>query len=296
MNTTKSDTSQETELATYPVHGESDKLVKKRKAKIFFWAILWAIFPPALIVGLLIAVVKPAIRGREPDGINYILWILGLILLATIFYLPFGSVNAIFEALQNAEVCRALLLSDAIATIISIFLIIFTFRKRKIPNPYIPINKFKVDKPIVILWFLSLLPLVRLFLPRSSSHDPGNIGHPLIIAFTSSLQNGFYYSLVVGFLSFGLFGPVLEELIFRGLLLEQSHERDRSKAVRYLLDFAVCIFFAALHLPVSFVVPLILATAFLYVRRHSGSLLPSIVMHASWNTSILMTILLVGYL
>jgi membrane protease YdiL (CAAX protease family) len=294
MYTTKSDISQEIELATYPIHGESDNSVKKRKAKIFFWAILWAIFPPVLIFGLLIAIVKPAIRGREPDGINYILWIFGLMFLATIFYLPFGSINAISEALQNPEVCRALLLSDAIATIISISLIILTFRKRKIPNPYIPIHKFKVDKPIIILWFLSLSPLLRLLLPVTISHNPDNVVHPLIIAFTSSLQSGSYYSLVIGFLTFGLFGPVLEELIFRGLLLEQSHEKERRKVVRYLLDFAVCLFFALLHLPVSFIVPLILAVAFLYVRRRSNSLLPSIVMHASWNTSILITILMIG--
>jgi membrane protease YdiL (CAAX protease family) len=296
MDTTKSDISQEIELATYPAHGDSDNLVKKRRAKIFFWAVLWAIFPPVLIFGLLIAILKPAIRGREPDGINYILWIFGLMFLATMFYLPFGSINSISEALQDPELCRALLLSDAIATFISIFLIILTFRKRKIPNPYMPVNKFKIDKPIVILWFLSLLPLLRLFLPKSISHNSDNITHPLIIAFTSSLQTGSYYSLVIGFLTFGFFGPVLEELIFRGLLLEQSHEKERRKVVRYLLDFAVCLFFAVLHLPVSFIVPLILAVAFLYVRRRSNSLLPSIVMHASWNTSILITILMVGHI
>ena len=270
--------------------------MKKRKAKIFFWAILWAIFPPVLIVGLLIAILKPAIRGREPDGVSYIVWLLGLMFLATIFYLPFGSIDTISEALQKPEVCQALLVSDAIATTISIFLIILTFRKRKIPNPYIPVNKFKVDKPIVILWFLSLSPLLRLLLAKSISHNPDDIVHPLIIAFTSSLQSGSYYSLVIGFLSFGLLGPVLEELIFRGLLLEQSHQKERRKVVRYLLDFAVCLFFAVLHLPVSFIVPLILAVAFLYVRRRSKSLLPSIVMHAAWNTSILITILMIGHI
>jgi membrane protease YdiL (CAAX protease family) len=93
--------------------------------------------------------------------------------------------------------------------------------------------------------------------------------------------------LVVGFLSIGISGPIVEEIIFRGLLLEKSHEIQRSKSMRYFLDFVVCLFFALLHIPISFIAPLILAATFIYVRRRTGSLLPSIFMHASWNSSIL---------
>jgi membrane protease YdiL (CAAX protease family) len=75
------------------------------------------------------------------------------------------------------------------------------------------------------------------------------------------------------------------------MLLEDSHEKKRSKGMRFVLDSVVCLFFALLHLPVSFIAPLILAVAFIYVRRRTGSLLPSIFMHASWNSSILIAML-----
>ena len=71
--------------------------------------------------------------------------------------------------------------------------------------------------------------------------------------------------------SLGFFGPVLEEIIFRGMLLEDCTKKREVKAVIFL-DFVACLFFALLHVPVSFVVPLILAVAFIYVRRRSASL------------------------
>jgi membrane protease YdiL (CAAX protease family) len=278
-------------LSAAPTHSESDNIIRKRKAKIFLWVILWAIFPPFLIFILLTSIVKPAIKGREPDGVNYILWILGLILLATIFYLPVGSFSTISQALRNPSIARMMLLADAISTIVSIFLIGITFRRKRIPNPYVPITKFEVDKTIIILWFLSLLPLLSLFYPKSMFLNLNETAHPLLVAFISSFKNASYFSFLVGFLSIGIFGPILEEIIFRGLLLERSHEIERSKAMRYFLDFVVCFFFALLHLPISFIVPLILSAVFIYVRRRSGSLLPSILMHASWNSSILMAMI-----
>jgi membrane protease YdiL (CAAX protease family) len=281
-------------LPANPIHSESDSIIKKSKAKIFLWAILWAIFPPVLIFVLLASIVKPAIKGREPNGVNYILWILGLILLATIFYLPFGSISTISQALRNPSIARMMLLADAIGTMVSIFLIGLTFRKKKIPNPYVPITKFEVDKTIIVLWFLSLLPLLSLFSPKSVFLNLNEMTHPLLAAFISSYKNASYFSFLVGFLSIGIFGPILEEIIFRGLLLERSHEIERSKGMRYFLDFVVCLFFALLHLPVSFIAPLILAAAFIYVRRRSGSLLPSIFMHVSWNSSILMAMIVVN--
>jgi membrane protease YdiL (CAAX protease family) len=272
------------------LRGESEYSTNKSKRKIFLWAILWAVFPPILLFVLLAAIIKPALKGKEPSGINYILWILGLSLLSAIFQLPFGSFDTIAAALKKPEVCQAILFAEGLTTIIGLILVILTFRN-KIPNSYVPMKKFTLDGPIIGLWILSLLPLLTLLSSESPFHDPGNIVHPFLAALAGSLKNKSYFAVAVGILSIGFFGPVLEEIIFRGMLVEASHESSRSKGIRYLLDSLACLYFALLHVPVSFIVPLILAVAFIYVRRRSGSLWPSILMHASWNTSILVTLL-----
>jgi membrane protease YdiL (CAAX protease family) len=264
--------------------------MNKTKMKAVLFGLLMAVFAPVLLLFLLFYIIKPAIQGKVPSGFQYILWILGLVCLGAIFQLPFGSFNTIAEALKKPEVCRAILYAEGIATMLSILLILLTFRN-KIPNPYVPLTKFKIDKTIVGLWCLSLLPLSILLSTKTIFRNPDNIIHPLFAALASSLKSGSYISVLIGFLSIGFFAPVLEEIIFRGMLLEDSHEKERSKGMRYFLDFVVCLFFALLHLPVSFIAPLILAAAFIYVRRRSGSLLPSIFMHSAWNSSILIVML-----
>ena len=195
-----------------------------------------AIFPPVLIFVMLAAVIRPAIKGREPSGINYILWILSLILMAAIFQLPFGSFSTISDALKKPEVCRAILFTDWLATIISILLIVLTFRSN-LTTPYVPMKKFKIDTQLIFFWLLSLLPLLLLLSSKSPFLNPDNLVHPLFAALSSSLKSGAYFAVLIGSLSLGFFGPVLEEIIFRGMLLEDSHEKKRSKGMRYFLDF-----------------------------------------------------------
>lgn len=264
------------------------------KRTLYLSAVLWAVCPPSLIVFIIIWVIKPAIKGRIPGGISYVLWILGLMAWGEFLKLPFGSVETISQALKDPTLSRLTLYAETIGSIASILLVIFTFRKIRIPNPYLPLNSFRVDKTIILLWLLSFLPLLRIVLPKSISTDSGDAFHPLIIAFVSCIRNGVTFPIVIGFLSIGLLGPIFEEIIFRGLLLEESREKERKKWVRVSLDLMVSLFFAVLHLPVSFVIPFILALATIYVRRRSKSLLPPMVMHISWNSSILFTILLLG--
>jgi membrane protease YdiL (CAAX protease family) len=262
---------------------------KKRNFRI--WAILWAIFPPIIIFALFWAALRPTIRGKVPDGISYILWILGLICLSDILQLPFGSIETIAEAFRQPEVCKSILIANGFATIVCIFLIVCTFRN-KFPTPYLPIKKFYVDKKLFILWLLSFLPLLNLLSDKPFFTDPNDIVHPLLASFAISINKGSYYAATIGFITVGFLGPFLEEIIFRGLLLETSHEEKRSKYTRLSLDILSCTFFAVLHLPVSFFVPFTIAAALIYVRRHTGSLLPCIGMHATWNCSILTVILL----
>ena len=268
-----------------------DETSRPRRWKVFLWATLWAIFPPVIIFCFLYYVVKPAIRGKEPNGVGYVLWVLGLILVGTVFIMPFGSMSQVFAALQSPVICRSILTTDVIASLVTIGLIVLTFRKKGIPNPYVPIRRFQFDSTVLLLWLLSLLPLVTLLLPPSTVADLKRIGHPLMIAFVNSFRAGLYGSALVGFVSVVIVAPILEEIVFRGLLVEKSHDLRRRKTVRRLLDLLVCLFFAALHLPVAFVTPFLLAAAFIYVRRRTGSLVPSMVMHASWNYSVLVAVI-----
>lgn len=272
------------------IQDESEIKARQRKKKIFLWAILWAVFPPVLLFVLLAAIMKPAIKGKEPSGINYLFWILGLIIVSAMFQLPFGHFDTIAAALRKPSVCNAILFADGIAAIFSLILIALTFRNTN-PNPYVPMKRFKVDGQTILLCLLSFSPLLIMLLSNSPFRNPDDTAHPLLAALAGSLNSGSYFAVVVGLLSIGLFGPVLEEIIFRGMLLEGSHEEARSKGMKYLLDFIVCLFFALLHLPVSFFIPFALAVAFIYVRRRSGSLWPSIIMHASWNSSILIAMI-----
>jgi membrane protease YdiL (CAAX protease family) len=267
-----------------------DNTGKTRRLKIYLWAILWAVSPPVFLAFLLYSVLKPAIRGKEPNGIGYVLWVLGLILLSSIFMLPFGSMETISEALQSPGICRSMLSVDIFVSIATVVLILLTFRKKGIPNTFVPIRRFTVDKKISLLWLSSLLPLTALLLPTSGVLDPKEIIHPLMIAFVNSLKTGAYGAVLMGFISFVILAPILKEIIFRGLLVEESHHQTRKKAVRYLLDLLVCVFFATLHLPVAFLIPFMLAAAFIYVRRRTGSVLPSMIMHASWNFCVLVPV------
>jgi membrane protease YdiL (CAAX protease family) len=282
---------EDTDSPSDPLHHGADNASRPHRARILLWAVLGAIFPPVLCILLLFSVLRPAIQGKEPHGVGYILWVLGLILLDTVFMLPFGSLTTISNALQNPAVCRSILSVNAVASMGTILIIFLTFRKKGVPNAFVPIRRFRVDKTISFLWLLSLLPLTMLLLPASNFPNSNEIGHPLIIAFIHSLRADSYKSVAIGAVSLVILTPILEEIVFRGLLVEESHEKQRKKIVRYLLDLLVCIFFATLHTPVAFFVPLILAAAFIYVRRRTGSLLPSMVMHACWNFCILVPIL-----
>src|ERR1700690_2159045 len=134
MNKIKTPLSLEPGPSANPIGVESNSVIKRNKKKIYLWAILWAIFPPVVIFILLVAILRPAIRGKEPNGINYIFWILGLIFWGAILELPLGSISTISEALGKPDVCRTLLFADGFVTIFSLLIIVLTFRKKKLPH------------------------------------------------------------------------------------------------------------------------------------------------------------------
>jgi len=108
-----------------------------------------------------------------------------------------------------------------------------------------------------------------------------------------------------------LFGPAVEELVFRGVVFNGLYRlgalistryrgTEHSKALPGKMIFAASaiassILFALLHLePVLLPVLLILATTLCVLFRRSGSLLPSFVAHATFNSFAATLIILRG--
>jgi membrane protease YdiL (CAAX protease family) len=279
-----------TEEKAEPILETSDEQPRSPFWWVLLRGLLWATVPFAFPIFLLYSVLKPAVKGKEPNGFAYVLWVLGLVFFNSICMVPIGSVTSMSGVLRSPSFCLVVLVTDIVASVITAFLILLTFRKRGIPNSFIPFRRFRMSKRVILLWALSFLPLASLLAPVSNHPDPSGIIHPLILALISSLKTTPYGSVVLGFMSFVLMAPIIEEVIFRGLLVEESHAMRRRKVNRYFLDFLVCLLFATLHTPIAFFMPFLLAVGFIYVRRHTGSLIPSMVMHASWNLSVLVSV------
>jgi membrane protease YdiL (CAAX protease family) len=83
-----------------------------------------------------------------------------------------------------------------------------------------------------------------------------------------------------GYVSIAVVTPITEELLFRGLIqpkLEQTLRPSEALIVQAVL-------FSAAHLsPVILATHFAMGLAFGWVRRRSGSLLPSILLHGAWN-------------
>jgi membrane protease YdiL (CAAX protease family) len=84
-------------------------------------------------------------------------------------------------------------------------------------------------------------------------------------------------------------GPILEELVFRGFLFKVVEDAyDASLAVP-----VTAILFAGLHLSQlggnwpAFIVIFIVGYLLTVVRRRTGSVVPSMVMHIAYNSTIL---------
>lgn len=268
---------------------------KASKRSIVLWAVLYAVLPPILIIPLIKNVVGPAITGSVPTGARYGFWILSLIFWGALLELPLGRISAVSDSLRDVKFAQHLLAMDTLFSFITIWLIVLAFRRDAHRSDYLAFGRFSPKPRLWILGLLSLLPLLLIVSPtieRGGVSD--EVSHPLVIAYVVSIKNGSLLGIVLGFLSVGFFGPVLEEMIFRGLLLEPSHDLKRGNWRRRLLDLAVCLLFALAHLPVSFVFPFIFSAVMIYARRSSGSLLPSTLMHIVWNSSVLISVGRVG--
>ena len=251
-------------------------LKKMRKRTLYILAVVFAVCPPLLLIPMLVSVIKPAIRREIPKGLAYITWVVSLIFWGAIFSLPYGLIGSVNEGFKNIDFAGTFLVIHFITTIVGIFLILRTVKNWIKSNSYIPLRKFKIDGLISVFFLLSFLPILSLKFPNFLETK---ISHPALA------------SILLGFLVVGILGPIFEEFVFRGLLLESSHDLRRSSSIRWILDISVCLFFALLHFPVSFIFPFIFSASAIFIRRKTGSLVLPIIAHIIWNSSTIIVML-----
>ena len=86
--------------------------------------------------------------------------------------------------------------------------------------------------------------------------------------------------VALGFVAIAVVTPISEEVLFRGLI-QPKLEQIIGPTEALIVQAAI---FSALHLsPVILVTHFIMGLAFGWIRRRTGSLLPSILLHGAWN-------------
>ena len=263
-------------------------LKKMRKRTLYILAVVFAVCPPLLLIPMLVSVIKPAIRREIPKGLAYITWVVSLIFWGAIFSLPYGLIGSVNEGFKNIDFAGTFLVIHFITTIVGIFLILRTVKNWIKSNSYIPLRKFKIDGLISVFFLLSFLPILSLKFPNFLETK---ISHPALASILLGFQLKYYWIVITGFLVVGILGPIFEEFVFRGLLLESSHDLRRSSSLRWILDISVCLFFALLHFPVSFIFPFIFSASAIFIRRKTGSLVLPIIAHIIWNSSTIIVML-----
>ena len=250
-------------------------------------AVLLGLFRPLVVVfvlfGVVTIIVKPAWMQRLPQGGKYLGWVLALIFLAPLSLVPFARIKSIADALSRPDVGLSVLFTTVIVYSLFIWLM-FRATQNAEQSQYLPFRNFRVNPGFILALLFSASPLVWGNFEGSFA-KPHTI-HPLLLAIVASIKPYPVTTLILGIVGLGIIVPIFEEMVFRGLLFEPIRNKLPTEQQRIWLDISVCLFFALLHLPRSFVTPLLLSFVFISFRKSTNSLLPSTILHAVWNISI----------
>lgn len=195
-------------------------------------------------------------------SIKYILVFFAIQIAATVLCLFFKGNG------KEESMLIALLLSDIL------FMAYIFLDKEGRPRPgSFTLRPWTILLPCIFVWLAFLLPEVRIIevldLPDTVFRD---------------IDTESFYS-VLGILAIGVFGPIAEELLFRGAVLGSLLEWDRTKGRPWLAIVLSAVLFSLAHgnpaqLPVSLSMGLFLG----WLRYRTGSLLPGIVLHVFNNS------------
>jgi len=142
--------------------------------------------------------------------------------------------------------------------------------------------------PALALSVVVLAVMMKLFREAPSSSNPfapvDQAAHPIIAAFKGADKK----TLLVLFFQMSVMAPVIEEIMFRGVLYQ--HLREYSARFGTVMSVILSAFissfiFAALHPQGLMLVPFLMLIAFLFVfaREWRGSLLPGMMAHGIHN-------------
>lgn len=166
------------------------------------------------------------------------------------------------------------------------------------------LNQFIADYTwIVFLWNMLLIFLFSFFYKKSTSRKKqrGNIKEFFLIAmigigltvtsdivlqflFPVTVSSDIHYHLWMQILTIGITGPILEELVFRGIMFEELKKQFSGfwPALIVTLIFAFC------HQGISQIIyALIMGTLFIWIYMRTGNLKLSMFAHISANISTL---------
>ncbi len=257
------------------------------KKKFLF--LIYVCFPFFLIFPLINLIFK-SLKTRSAPTDRYYTWVIALFLIPTLFtYYP--VLSDIDYLLVQPTLVNIFLGLDILFSVIPIC-IIFHIAKydREIRKlVFTESNEFSISCCIIFLLYI----LVPFFI--NDFHDVENVSHPYLRMFIQSLKETNILGVMLSFISICIIAPVLEEVVFRGLLIKDFQptkcEVERSEHKNFFLhDFIFSLIFAALHLPAYFLDPFIFSCLAYYIRRRTQNLKIVIIWHIITNTIVIAAI------
>lgn len=180
--------------------------------------------------------------------------------------------------LTSANFYMFVIASQIIGAFVALYLIHSRIRQRRLSWSAVGFSRFSPKKAILyffgyyglMILFLVLIAIISSILIPNSSDSATTSTEPL----ASTL--GLWPSIV----SLVIIAPIVEEVIFRGILLKSFMSRYGVKTS----IGASGIVFAILHLdPIHAISIAPLGIYLGYVYHKTGSIIPGIIIHASWN-------------
>lgn len=254
-------------------------------SRFVFWGILWAVLPPTLLAPVIYYGLKPFWKRQIPSSPMLYIFCLGVATIST-FYIFASPILSIFD-ISVAEAASLILPLTFILEVILILLIIQLFSRYPDWQTYLPFKSIHWSPKFILTIILSASPLAVFFASSESIVKINGITpiHPLLVVMDHAYLYSNWIAYSFGFLALAVSGPIIEELIFRGLALYGSQSQS-NKFVRFSIYFIVSIVFGLAHFPVSFVFPVLFSFFLIWMKNSSQSLWPCIISHMLWNTSV----------
>lgn len=261
--------------------------------RIWIWIVFIALFPPLIVVPLIqyffyFPVRDGVISGSRVRFYGWASFILGLTAFASIPMSLDKKIDFIkvYKYLSDPTNSSTFILLTFLLQILSIFLLYYSTRNEPEQKQFLPVRKFSPDKLFFICLALAFFPYISYFSLKTLSLD--DIMHPSAYSLGIAFINKNYISAFISFLSISILTAIIEESFFRGIILRDYFNVDKKR--KYLLLFLAALYFAYVHMPISFIFPFIFALFINRVRLAYNNLLPGIILHAVWNANIIILI------